>query len=143
MTESKEAPVAQVEDVKRWTAKRKSAVVLDLIKGKTTERPPIPRAVTTGHAAASAPPSVPAVGNAPLPRADSVQPPLAGVDVALGAGDHFVIWVRRLLRRRRRQSPARTRFPLNVDVGALLAHGVPARRGSAWPWGASTSSKAR
>ncbi len=36
MTESKEAQVARVEDVKRWTAKRKSAVVLDLIKGKTT-----------------------------------------------------------------------------------------------------------
>ena len=36
MAESKEAQVAQVEDVKRWTAKRKSAVVLDLIKGKTT-----------------------------------------------------------------------------------------------------------
>ncbi len=36
MTESKEAQVEQVEDVKRWTAKRKSAVVLDLIKGKTT-----------------------------------------------------------------------------------------------------------
>ena len=36
MTESKEAQVEQVEDVKRWTAKRKSAVVLDLIKGKAT-----------------------------------------------------------------------------------------------------------
>ncbi len=36
MTESKEAQVARVEDVKRWTAERKSAVVLDLIKGKTT-----------------------------------------------------------------------------------------------------------
>ncbi len=36
MAESKEAQVKQVEDVKRWTAKRKSAVVLDLIKGKTS-----------------------------------------------------------------------------------------------------------
>ncbi len=36
MAESKEAQVEQVEDVKRWTAKRKSAVVLELIKGKTT-----------------------------------------------------------------------------------------------------------
>ena len=36
MTESKEAQVKQVEDVKRWTAKRKSAVVLDLIKDKTS-----------------------------------------------------------------------------------------------------------
>ena len=36
MAESKEAQVEQVEDVKRWTAKRKSAVVLDLIKGKAT-----------------------------------------------------------------------------------------------------------
>ncbi|MHC4080952.1 MAG: hypothetical protein ACYS15_17515 [Planctomycetota bacterium] len=35
MTESKEAQVEQVEGFKRWTAKRKSAVVLDLIKGKT------------------------------------------------------------------------------------------------------------
>ncbi len=36
MAESKEAQIEQVEDVKRWTAKRKSTVVLDLIKGKTT-----------------------------------------------------------------------------------------------------------
>lgn len=25
------------EDIKRWTAKRKSALVLDIIQGKTTE----------------------------------------------------------------------------------------------------------
>ena len=36
MVESKEAQVEHVEDVKRWTAKRKSAVVLDLMKGKMT-----------------------------------------------------------------------------------------------------------
>ena len=36
MAEAKEAQHEQVEDFKRWTAKRKSAVVLDLIKGKTT-----------------------------------------------------------------------------------------------------------
>ena len=36
MSEKNDAQVEHVEDVKRWTAKRKSAVVLDLIKGKTT-----------------------------------------------------------------------------------------------------------
>ncbi len=36
MAESSKAQSGQQDDVKRWTAKRKSAVVLDLIKGKTT-----------------------------------------------------------------------------------------------------------
>ncbi|MCH8006963.1 MAG: DUF1153 domain-containing protein [Planctomycetes bacterium] len=36
MTETNKAHSDQLDDVKRWTAKRKSAVVLDLIKGKTT-----------------------------------------------------------------------------------------------------------
>ncbi len=36
MSQKNEAQVEHVEDVKRWTAKRKSDVVLDLIKGKTT-----------------------------------------------------------------------------------------------------------
>lgn len=36
MAEPSKAQTGQQGDVKRWTAKRKSAVVLDLIKGKTT-----------------------------------------------------------------------------------------------------------
>ena len=36
MAETSKAQSDQLDDVKRWTAKRKSAVVLDLIKGKTT-----------------------------------------------------------------------------------------------------------
>lgn len=36
MAETSKAQADQRDDVKRWTAKRESAVVLDLIKGKTT-----------------------------------------------------------------------------------------------------------
>ena len=36
MAEAKDAQGERVDDVKRWTAKRKSAVVLDLIKGRVS-----------------------------------------------------------------------------------------------------------
>ena len=36
MAETNQAPSDQLDDVKRWTAKRKSALVLEIIKGQTS-----------------------------------------------------------------------------------------------------------